>query len=321
MSAAKLTPDEARAILGLAPDAAPHDVIGAFRAAAKAAHPDRPGGDAGRFREVLAAYRLLQSLPRLPALIVETPVPLAEPHVEIGPLTALFGGEAEAITADDGRVSVLVPAGVRHGETISSGEISLKVRIAAEPQVQVRGSDLWVTAEVAAGVLEQGGRASVTTPVGEKVLWISRKVAERGLVRLEGQGMPARGPYPRGSLFIRLAPDTGVPESAARAQLRKFAAAWAAYVLYPAPLVRVSGRRALALRPCWAKNPPPCRTTPSGICSASPPGARATGRRWAASWTAARRGSRSPRRISRCGSTSDGRGRGATSPSARSPTR
>jgi len=229
MPAAKLSPHAARAVLGLAPDASPHAVIGAFRAAAKAAHPDRPGGDAARFREVLAAYRLLQSLPRLPALIAaEAPVHDPQPHVEIDPLTALFGGEADAVMADGRRIRARIPAGARHGEALGLAGAIVKVRIAAAPDIQARGSDLWVSAEVTAAVLAQGGRASVATPLGEKVLWISRKVAERRLVRLEGQGLPARGRHPQGSLFIRLVPDTGAPESAARSQLRKFAAAWAA---------------------------------------------------------------------------------------------
>jgi curved DNA-binding protein len=228
MSAAKLTADQARAILGLAPDAAPHAVIGAFRAAAKAAHPDRPGGDAAKFRDILAAYRLLQSLPRLPAVIAQAGDAPAEPHVEIGPLTALFGGEAEAGLANGRSVRVRIPAGARHGETLVIGTARVKVRIAADPAVQVRGADLWVTAALAPAMLELGGRASVATPLGEKVVWISRKVAERGLVRLEGQGLPARGPHPQGSLFIRLVSAAGAPESAARTQLRKFAAAWAA---------------------------------------------------------------------------------------------
>jgi curved DNA-binding protein len=227
-AAAKLTADQARAILGLAPDASPHAVIGAFRAAAKQAHPDRPGGDAARFRDILEAYRLLQSLPRLPAVISATDIPGSEPHVEIGPLTALFGGEAEAVLADGRRVRARIPPGARHGERLSLGKARVKVRIAAEPAVQVRGADLWVTAEVTPAVLEQGGRISVATPIGEKVLWISGRIAERGLVRLEGQGLPARGAHPQGSLFIRLVPDTGAPESAARTQLRRFAAAWAA---------------------------------------------------------------------------------------------
>ena len=228
MSAAKLTADQARAILGLAPDASPHAVIGAFRAAAKDAHPDRPGGDAEKFREVLEAYRLLQALPRLPAVIAPAEVPAVEPHVEIGPLTALFGGEAEAVLAGGRRVRARIPPGARHGEILAVGKARVKVRIAAEPAVQVRGGDLWVTAEVAAAVLEQGGRVGVATPLGEKVLWVTAKIAGRGLVRLEGQGLPARGPHPQGSLFIRLVPDTGAPESAARSQLRRFAAAWAA---------------------------------------------------------------------------------------------
>src|SRR5271170_1471778 len=104
MSAVDLSPDEARAILGLAPDASPHDVIGAFRAAAKDAHPDRPGGDAARFCEVLSAYRLLQSLPQSPpapsftAPSSTTPAPRAfSAYAEISPLTALAGGEAEAL--------------------------------------------------------------------------------------------------------------------------------------------------------------------------------------------------------------------------------
>jgi curved DNA-binding protein len=230
MSAAKLTVDQARAILGLAPDASPHAVIGAFRAAAKEAHPDLPGGDAARFRDILAAYRLLQSPTPGPAVSPAVEALPPEPHVEIGPLTAVFGGEAEAVLANGERLRVRIPPGARHGETIGAGAGAgaLKLRIAAQPDLQVRGSDVWVTAEVAPGVLERGGRASVATPLGEKVLWISRRIAERGLVRLEGQGLAAREGHPQGSLFIRLIPDTGAHESAARSQLRKFAAAWAA---------------------------------------------------------------------------------------------
>lgn len=228
MSSAKLTADQARAILGLAPDAEPQAVIGAFRAAAKDAHPDRPGGDAARFREVLGAYRLLQSLSRLP---VPVPAPNAADlaaYVEIAPLVALRGGEAEATLADGRALRLRVPPGVRHGERLNAAGAMVVVRLHSDAAMQVRGSDLWVTAEVAAGLLDGGGRVSVETPLGPKVLWISRKIAERGLVRLEGQGLPPRDGHPQGSLFIRLVPDTGLPESPARAQLRKFAAAWAA---------------------------------------------------------------------------------------------
>ena len=52
--------------------------------------------------------------------------------------------------------------------------------------------------------------------------------AERRLVRLEGQGLPARGAFPQGDLFVRLASDASASEGPARARLRAFAAAWAA---------------------------------------------------------------------------------------------
>jgi curved DNA-binding protein len=234
MSAVDLSPDEARAILGLAPDASPHDVIGAFRAAAKQSHPDLPGGDAVRFREILSAYHLLQSLPRTaPATVASsTPSPSVprgfSAYAEISPMVALSGGEAEALLADGRRTRVVVPAGARHGEVISAGTEKIKLRIRAETAIQVRGSDLWISVEVPATLLDDGGRATVETPLGPKSLWVTGKIAERRLVRLESQGLPARGDYSAGSLFIRLIPDTGAPESPARAQLKKFAAAWAA---------------------------------------------------------------------------------------------
>ena len=229
MSAVDLSPDEARAILGLAPDASAHDVIGAFRAAAKQAHPDRPGGDAVRFREILSAYHLLQSLPRGAPPAPPPPAPRNfNAFAEIGPMTALLGGEAEALLADGRRIRVAVPAGARHGEVLDAAGERIKLRIRAETAVQVRGADLWISAEIPAALLCDGGRASVETPFGSKALWITGKIAERRLVRLEGQGLPARGDHPAGSLFIRLIPDSGAPESPARAQLKKFAAAWAA---------------------------------------------------------------------------------------------
>jgi curved DNA-binding protein len=228
MTPAQLTPAEARAILGLGPDASPHEVIGAFRAAAKRAHPDRPGGDPTAFREILGAYRLLQSQPGSSSPPEPLDLPPTAAYVEIGPLVALRGGEAEARLEDGGRLKLRVPPGARHGETLRVAGTPVLVRIMADPDLQVRGSDLWITGEVAAFLLEEGGRARVATPLGEKVLWISRKIAERGLVRLEGQGLPARGEHPQGSLFIRLVADSEPTESPARAQLRKFAAAWAA---------------------------------------------------------------------------------------------
>ncbi|MFI4936306.1 MAG: DnaJ domain-containing protein [Caulobacterales bacterium] len=220
----KLALDRARLVLGLPSSANAEEARVAFRAAAKRAHPDRPGGDAERFREIVAAYRALQTAPQLPARIVVPPAAF----VEISARIALEGGEAEAFLSDGRRLRTRIAAGSRHGDRLRIAGVRVTVRIVSDEALQVRGSDLWITACVASYLLDDGGRASVETPLGRKVLWISGKAAERRLIRLEGEGLPARGRHPLGSLFIRLAPETGVQEGPARAKLREFAAAWAA---------------------------------------------------------------------------------------------
>src|SRR5579862_4940381 len=132
---ASLNPIEARAILGLAPDAPPEALMGAFRSAAKSAHPDH-GGDAERFRRVLEAYRLLQSRPQLPP-----PAVVEAAFVEVDPLTAFAGGEAEAVLADGRRVTIPIPPGVRHGERLIEAGEALAVRLTGDAQLQARGAD------------------------------------------------------------------------------------------------------------------------------------------------------------------------------------
>jgi curved DNA-binding protein len=230
MPADPISPSEAYALLGLDPSAPPQALIGAFREAAKRCHPDRPGGDSDTFRLVLEAYRLLQSRPQLPALtdLPTFTAPAFVPYVEVLPMVALQGGHAQAVLAGGRRQRVSIPAGVRHGETVSAAGVLVSVRFLGDEVLQARGSDLWLTVPIPAALLGEGGRVTVETLLGPKVLWISRRVAERRLIRLEGQGLPARGAHSQGHLFLRLAPDISEPESAARAQLKKFAAAWAA---------------------------------------------------------------------------------------------
>jgi curved DNA-binding protein len=103
-----------------------------------------------------------------------------------------------------------------------------QIAIAAEGDTLVRGDDLWTTAKVAAPILTEGGRVAVETPIGRRIVWVTRKAGERGLIRLEGQGLLARAGRPHGALFIRLIADEARAESEARQRLRRFAAAWAA---------------------------------------------------------------------------------------------
>jgi curved DNA-binding protein len=221
----------AREVLGVGPFYTSGDLRRAFREAAKRAHPDRPGGDEARFHRVVEAYHRLQVAQAGPDRIIQPPVPRPpRPAVlTIGPEVALRGGHAEHRTSDGRRLRVSLPAGLRQGDTVRVDGVELPVVLMGAPNMQVRGDDLWVTASVAPRLLADGGRVRVETPLGRRIVWLTRRAGERKLVRIEGQGLPARGPHRQGHLFLRLAPaPAGEADSAARTLLRRFAAAWAA---------------------------------------------------------------------------------------------
>jgi curved DNA-binding protein len=216
--------DAARALLGVAPGADEHDLRKAFRTAAKQAHPDRAGGDADRFRAVLDAYHTLRDAP------ATMPAP-TEAHltpVTIDPAMAISGGSIE-VEARGRQLRLTLPPGMRAGDKMRAGGVMFRVCIAAADDIQIRGDDLWMTCSVEPSVVEQGGRVSIETPLGRRIVWVTERAGQRGLVRVAGQGLPARGDHPKGDLFLRLEPTAAkAPESAARILLRRFAATWAA---------------------------------------------------------------------------------------------
>ncbi|MDO8378622.1 J domain-containing protein [Phenylobacterium sp.] len=223
----------AREVLGAGLLAGPAELRRAFREAAKRAHPDRKGGDAERFREVVEAYRILQIAPAprdrvsQPPATVTRPV-AASPTLSVPPLVAMTGGKVEHRLPDGRRVKIDLPPGLRAGDTVRAGDAELEVAIRGDGEMLVRGDDLWITVKIEPRLLAEGGRIGVDTPLGRRVVWITRKACERGLIRLVGQGLPARARHRQGHLFLRLAADSASGDSAARAQLRRFAAAWAA---------------------------------------------------------------------------------------------
>lgn len=222
----------ARAVLGVAPGATPAELRRAFREAAKSAHPDRPGGDAERFRQVVEAYRLL-SEPVPTGGIVQPPATVRKnaPDDRILPITPLLSlnGGVVLRDMDDGRsLKITLPAGLRSGDLLRAGADMFEIAVRGDAQIMVRGHDLWVTTPLHPHVLAQGGRVAVDTPLGRRVVWVTKKAGERGLVRLAGQGLPARGDHPQGHLFLRLTEQTRTTDTAARALRRRFAAAWAA---------------------------------------------------------------------------------------------
>lgn len=227
---ARIDAKAARRLLGVKPGADVAAVTIAFREAARRTHPDRDGGDAEAFREVLEAYRLLKDGPPGPIAFIPAPMSAAPSRpavVEISPATAFAGGEAMVETRDGRTLKLRLEPGLRVGQQVRAGGELFTVAVKGDG-VTVRGDDVWITVEVDAGVLADGGRVTIDTPAGQKAIWISRKAAERKLVRAPGEGLPATGTRRQGDLFVRLAPGPDRAESAAKTLLRRFAAAWAA---------------------------------------------------------------------------------------------
>ena len=229
-----LTTRRARELLGVAASASPGELRRAFRNKAKSVHPDRDGGDADSFRRLVEAYDVLRGGSG-PADILHQPPSVQTRRrtpdgatLSLTPHLALRGGQAEHELADGRRLRITIPAGLRSGDRLRAGGEVLTVAVRGDGQLIVRGNDLWITAVLDRALLDQGGRVSLETPLGPRDVWITRKASARGLIRLTGDGLPARGRHRQGDLFIRLQAANETASSAARTLLRRFAAAWAA---------------------------------------------------------------------------------------------
>jgi curved DNA-binding protein len=224
MSEAAISASQARLILGVNAAAGDEALRRAFRAAVKAAHPDRPGGDGERLRRVIEAYRLLRPL----AAVRPEPRPRAQ-RLTITPEDVVLGGWRPVRLGDGRTVRLHLPAGLREGEKISVDGRIMAVSIAGDEAAAILGDHLCLTVQVEPVLLRQGGRLIVETPTGPRSLWLTVQDGVRGLVRVAGHGLPPRGRYARGHLFIRLkaARDTHA-QTEAQDKLRRFNAAWAA---------------------------------------------------------------------------------------------
>ena len=224
--------NEAFAVLGLHGPADQGAVARAFRMAVKSARPDLPGGDADRFRRVIAAYRLIQSSGVRPAALA-APVqrPAALPVVGLTPLQALTGAQT-GLRLGDRHLRVHAPAGMRTGEHLrlrraatDGGDLYLPVLIRPADGLAALGDDLFMSWPVPPRLLSDGGRVEIETHAGVRGAWVAPGLTDPVRLRLRGLGLPARGARPEGHLFVSLRPSEDAP-SAAEDLLARFARVW-----------------------------------------------------------------------------------------------
>ncbi|WP_426039621.1 DnaJ C-terminal domain-containing protein [Brevundimonas sp. DC300-4] len=224
--------NEAFAVLGLHGPAEQAAVTRAFRLAVKSARPDQPGGDADRFRRVIAAYRLIQSVgPARAALAAPVQRPVALPVVGLTPLQALAGART-MLRLGDRQLRVHAPAGMRTGEHLrlraaapDGSDLYLPVLIRAADGLAAMGDDLYMSWPVPERLLADGGRVEIETHAGVRGAWVAPGLTDPVRLRLRGLGLPARGARPEGHLFVSLKPSEDAP-SAAEDLLARFTRVW-----------------------------------------------------------------------------------------------
>lgn len=223
---------EAYALIGLNGPVDGAALKSAFRAAVKAARPDHEGGDADRFRKVIAAWRMIQvQQPARPALAAPLRRPAPPPIVGLTPMQAVVGGRVE-ITLGARRLKLTVPPGLRTGEHLrlkqagpDGSDLYLPVRIRPEDGLSAFGDDLFMDVSCAARLFDDGGRVEIETWAGPRSAWMVGGVASPYRIRLRDLGLPPRGSRPQGHLFVTLTPAEDTP-SAAQDLLNRFTRVW-----------------------------------------------------------------------------------------------
>ena len=148
------------ALLGVAAGADAEAVRRAFLEAVKAARPDR-GGDPGRYREVIAAYRRL----RAPSEPQDLDVRL---EVKISAELARTGGHKLVSLPDGRRLRVKIPAGIDGGDMLRLNRQGLNA--------PGRWGDVYLTMAVAEPVRVVPARPPEILPSTERLL---RRFQER----------------------------------------------------------------------------------------------------------------------------------------------
>ena len=229
---------DALGVLGLDQVGDPGRLRGAYLAAVKTAHPDRPGGDAERLRRVIEAYESLRdrrapepvARPSQPGPGRSSPLQPSSRQVEITPMEAVFGGVHSVPMRGEGPVSVRLQPGLRVGDLIGVAGIAMTIVIQSDERSTFVGDNLCLRIQVDQAFLSTGGPLEVPTPAGPLRVDVSRQDAARGLVRVDGARLPSQGRHAQSHLFIKLERTMTAAdgETRTRAMLRRFTSAWAA---------------------------------------------------------------------------------------------
>lgn len=220
----------ARLLLGVPADADRAHLARAFRAAIKAARPDHAGGDAERFRQLIAAYRLIQQADVVSRPSIAVAVPDFAPVVSITAQDALNGGQADLVV-EGVAITFSIPRAARTGDVIdvalrpAQPPLACPILIRPAAGLTALGDDLFMTWPVCITLLRDGGRLAIDTHAGQQSAWVTPGLLAPVRLRLKNLGLPARADRPQGHLFVTLVPMSD-RQSETEARLAQFTALW-----------------------------------------------------------------------------------------------
>jgi curved DNA-binding protein len=198
------------AILGIAPSTDPRTARAAFRAVAKAYHPDVNGDPAARqrFEEARDAYR---AITRGAASADVRPVTnprankMAEIDLEISIWIAARGGSVKG-SCPLGKASVRIPAGTRTGDhvmaRIGKTEVACVIRVANCDGFEIEGGNIVTPLVLSAVQAKAGGGVDVETPSGRLRINVPKATLDGDRLLVAGRGLPGAGGRPAGDLYL-----------------------------------------------------------------------------------------------------------------------
>lgn len=132
-------------------------------------------------------------------------------------LAEAYHGTNRIINKDGRRLQVKIPKGAKTGTKVrvrgegnrnyggQSGDLYLKVKVAADSRFERDGSDLYVDVPVSLSTAVLGGEARVPTMTGDVNLKIPAGAQNGQKIRLRGKGMPSlKESDEHGDLFARI---------------------------------------------------------------------------------------------------------------------
>ncbi len=196
-------------VLGIPHGADPQEARRAFRAIAKAFHPDiNPDPDAKHFFiEARNALREITGAVASADIEHRQKRVKTMPEIEL-PVSIWTAAQGGAIKGECplGKATIKVPAGARNGDrlitTIAGRNVACIVRIIETEGFRAEGGDISSMLRVSLSQAVKGGFADIDTPNGKLRVKLPPNTPDGARLKIEGKGLNGNENRPSGDMYL-----------------------------------------------------------------------------------------------------------------------